>query len=365
MDFSPLNPVLYGMLERQFGEVRVAAQGEAFQGRYVPDIANDGDRLHVDHAGEEYQINCPFCSDTRWRLTINHRWGVKDSRGSRNLQLMHCYNEECQSDLDNRERLYDQVYRTFGKDIGRIFIKEGTTVVAGAQEVEPPGPTIPLERLAKEHPDHHAVRYIESRMFDPIKIGRLYNVSYCAESRYWQACDRIIIPLYEDGKLMGWQARHIGDWHKGMAAPKYWTAPGTRRKYLLYNFERAISHRTVVVVEGPMDVWGFGPQAVGCWGKSMSQPNRQKLVSALRSDASVVVLLDPNQAEDEKRKGRPHHIEKLYEQLRPALRGRLLKVYLPANTDPGSLDRSFMRDLIHKEAEKQKVKVSFGKPTRK
>lgn len=364
MDFEPLNPTLYKMLERQFGEVRVASEGENISARYVPDIHDlDRERLEVDNPGEEYQINCPFCGDTRFRLTINHTWGVPDERGQRNMHLMRCYNEECQTERENREFLFDTVYRTFGVDIKSIKIRKGRCSVAGPQEVDPPGRTISLETLAEEHPGHHAIEYLERRHFDPVKLSRLYDVSYCPESEFWQANDRIIIPLYEKKILMGWQARHIGQWHKGMAAPKYWTVPGTRKKYLLYNFERAIQHQTVVVVEGPMDVWGFGPQALGCWGKSMSAPSRQKLVNSLRDDASVVILLDPKQDEKEKAKGHRHHIETLYEQLRPALKGRLLKIYLPdEDSDPGSLDRGFMRELIKEEAAKQNVTVSFNKP---
>lgn len=363
-DFEPLNPTLYHMLEKQFGEVRVSSPGEAISARYIPDLSDlDRERLEVDDPGEEYQVNCPFCSDTRFRLTINHTWGVPDLRGYRNLQLMRCYNEECQGYRENRDKMYDQIYRTFGCDIHAIKIRKGKTSVAGPQEIDPPGLVFPLDELAKTHPNHHAIEYLERRNFDPVKLSKVYGVSYCPESKFWQACDRIIIPLLEKDKLMGWQARHIGEWHKGMPAPKYWTAPGTRRKYLLYNFEYAIKHQTVVIAEGPMDVWGFGPQAVGCWGKTMSTPNRHKLVNSLRNDASVVILLDPKQDEKEKREGKAHHIEKLYEQLRPALKGRLLKIYLPdENSDPGSLDRGFMRNLIKDEAAKNGVKVSFGKP---
>ena len=67
----------------------------------------------VIDSGEEYVLNCPFCGDTRHRFYINHMWGTKDdSSGSLNLWLMHCYNENCEENIENQDVLKALEFKT-------------------------------------------------------------------------------------------------------------------------------------------------------------------------------------------------------------------------------------------------------------
>ena len=368
-----LNPTLYSLLERRFGagNVKVIAGGEAMlhhtelrpaMGRksLVPTMV-------VDHPGEEYMVNCPFCGDTRQRLSINHRYGTKgtDEKPMSLRWLFRCYNEECQNDHGNRTALYEEVFVQQGQaNADGIIIHEGKSLPEETEPkpIDPPGYVVPLDELKVEDPNHKAIVYLEKRHFDAGYLAKQYAVGYCADSKYALAKDRIIVPLLHQGQWFGWQARYIGDDYKARGVPKYWTAPGTKRSKLMYNYELAIKHQTVVIVEGPSDVWGFGPQAMGCWGKSMSGYNRNKLINDLREDGTVVILLDPKQDDASLKQGKPHHIDKLYNQLLPSLAGRLLRIFLPdENSDPGSLNKKYMRELIKCEAKKYSVSVSFKK----
>lgn len=377
---SPLNPVLYQCLCRRFGDVEVVAPGEALQGRYAaarvpvgfeaslrPMQPNRGPRqeLHVDHSGEEYKLDCPFCNDTRKRLFVNHRWSVRDERsGSDNLWLAHCWNEECLASRQTQLRLLEMVYAGRGSPRYQQ-VRVGVAAPEEAPVVQSPGVTISLLELAEKHPQHPALRYLHDRKFDIERLARQYEIGYCLHSRYTLASDRIYIPIRMAGTLRGWQVRWPRDWNPG-DPPKYWSCPNMRRRSVWYNGDRAVKYRTPVIVEGPADVWGYGTQALGVIGKTMSAGLRRKLV-ALCGEGACVVMLDPEP--DEKMKARQgkryvHHIEKLAKQLEgdehaPGFRKGVVRVYLPLGTDPGSLPRSDSRDAIRDAAKEQGIKISF------
>jgi len=133
------------------------------------------------------------------------------------------------------------------------------------------------------------------------------------------------------------------------------------RKLVLYNYDFGIQYQTKVLVEGPPDVWGFGRQAMGLIGKNISEQQIDVLEKASQAGDVVVVMLDPDRSPDAKLRNKPHHIETVALRLeaRRKFKGRVLRVYLPEGTDPGELDREYMRDMIRYEADKANLPVSF------
>ena len=308
-----LNQILHDLLERQFGEVLVVAEDEALQLDYVPDSRRndylqqaprasllgikkgrpDNLRAEVLHSGEELRVSCPYCNDTRKRLFINHRWGVKDEYGRQNLWLAHCWNEECLSSYLRQKRLYELVF-TNERPPRLDQLLRGRIVDWRNIPAAPPGPVVPLSELAARDTSHPAVQYLRQRRFDPDYLSERYQVGFCLESVYALAENRIYIPITMDGKLRGWQ----GD------PPKYWSMPNMRRRELAYNWDSAVLHNTIVIVEGPADVWRTGPQALGCIGKTLSPELRHRLIG-LCKQGSCVVMLDPKQDVREALKKRP------------------------------------------------------------
>ena len=92
---SPLQPELYRRLESRLGPVIIANEGEELVGWAATDPCTGRPRLEVIMPGEYYRVSCPFCTDTRHRLYVNHRWGlwVPELRTD-NLWLAHCFNED-------------------------------------------------------------------------------------------------------------------------------------------------------------------------------------------------------------------------------------------------------------------------------
>jgi hypothetical protein len=347
-----LNRVLYSKLRRHFGGVRVSCAGEAMICRATRSLEGDP-RLTVFHAGEYYQICCPYCDDTRFRLYINHRFGTKDVRGRPLTFLAICYNESCMS---KRENLYDFLERLDELSLTEANVSRGKIVPEEAREVLPPGPCVSLTDLPAKHP---AIAYLRSRRFDIAELGTKHLVSYCFDSRYTLAKNRLIIPVYEKGKLKGWQARYPGelDWKgpkKKELPPKYFSCPGSHfRSRCIYGFETMPEWETGILVEGPTDRWRFGSMAGSIFGNSVTAWQMRKFL-AVFSKRTGVLLLDPEEMESKKT------IETL-DLFRKKMPGQFCGVVLPEDTDPGGLDRDFVKEYVRQHASRQGVRVRYRK----
>lgn len=365
---KPLNPTLYDLLKARFGNVKISNQGVSQHGVYRPRDNRPRDNRQCDRKGkkqwyldltepgEYYQVCCPLCGDSSFRLYINHTWGKQDEEGHRNLWLMICYNENCYADADRRLELYEELNEPGGPNLARAQIEPGEEIDPNEIELDWPGPVTRVDQL----PDSHkAVQYLVSRHFDPERVGRFYNVHYCHTSFRWLASDRLIIPVYMDKKFMGWQARYIGEmkWNKPGAPPKYYTCPGTPRRLLVYNVGNAAQYQTGVIMEGPTDVWSFGPMGVCTLGSTMTHQQQRRFLRAFK-DHSAVLCYDPDVQKDPKKW---NGVEKLIRKLDGHFAKGFAVVWLPEGRDPGSMDREFLRDYVYDEARKQGVKVSWRK----
>jgi hypothetical protein len=346
---NPLNPMLYRQLTRVFGHVRISNEGEAMTAHYVKDVKGN-DVLSITQTGEYYNVCCPRCNDTRFRLQVNHRWGKRDDLGRRNLWLAICHNENCFNTQEKREDLLYDLTEIDGVLEG-AKIKPGI-VVTEARDASPPGPVSLLHELPPSHP---ANRYLAGRFFDPERLGRFYGVGVCEQSHYWLARNRIYVPVFKKGLLKGWQVRYVGelDWKAKEAPPKWWTDPSMKKRLLLYNLDEARKYRTGVIVEGAGDVWGFGPMATATFGSNMSLWQRREFAATFR-DGSAVLLYDPDLLKNERTR---RSYQKLVDILKNKFRHGFAPVTLPAGTDPGSLDRGFLRAYVTQESKAQGVKV--------
>lgn len=308
MSENVLRPILYQQLQRRFGKVKVANRGIEMLAAYekLPDgrLTLDLDKRKGYYPGEHYRVCCRYCQDTKFRLYVNHRWGLYDDKTkSRNLWLAHCMNDNCIDDLDRRQELYVDVLGSIGVRSDDIVVR-GERLSAEAGEVEWPGR---VHRLDQMHPDSAPCTYLRGRNFDPAFLGARLGVSYLVEAkpRYRYCEGRIIIPVYFGDKLLGWQARFVGearDMPEGAA--KYYSAAGMSRSCVLYNFDNARQYKYVVVLEGPAKVWRFGPEAVATLGKEVTGFQAELLA---RHWELVIVMLDPDAAAEN---------EDLFEQLK-------------------------------------------------
>ncbi len=95
-----------------------------------------------------------------------------------------------------------------------------------------------------------------------------FRVGY-AEQYEWaekKFSERIVVPAFWQGKLVGWQTRRL--WDDG--SPKYVSSPAFPREQTLYNYDPSARH--AVVVESPFSVLRHAHHSpiVGTWGASIT-----------------------------------------------------------------------------------------------
>jgi DNA primase len=145
---------------------------------------------------------------------------------------------------------------------------------------------------------------------------------------------RIVIPIYWNEQLVGWQARSLDPNEKTM---KYATMPGFSKSKMLFNGDRAKKHKFGVVVEGVFDAFRVGDRAVALLGKSLSH-TQQQLVLSWWGSGSLCVMLDPDAIED---------AERITTLLNPnAYRMGVFSLTLPEDTDPADMDREVLERMI-------------------
>lgn len=143
--------------------------------------------------------------------------------------------------------------------------------------------------------------------------------------------DRIIVPIFMDGKVVFWQARATWeseeDDFKKVLNPK-----GVSARSVLYNYDIAKNYETVILVEGFMDAAKTGPDAMATNGKNLHPQQVEWLIKA--GVRSVVLMWDSDAWSDGRGK-KPCSIQRATELLRTfGLSVKCAK--LPVNRDPGS-----------------------------
>lgn len=351
-----LNPMLYRRLKRKFGEVKVSNEGEALDYKVRTNPVTNKPYLDFIQRGEQYRVACPYCLDTRFRLYISHRWGQRDTTGRKMTFLAKCFNENCLTESENW-RDFIETLENNDDSLEQARVLPGEKNPEAARTVKWPGPCKRLDELPEEH---KARAYLRSRDFDPDVISRLYGVCYCEDSHHFSARNRIIIPVYDKEAMKGWQARFVGElpWkdpkEKRGLPPKYFSCPNSQfRSQCIYNWDRMKQWSTGIICEGPMDVWRFGVMAGCIFGNTMTDVQKRK-VAAVFKRRTLVLLLDPEESES-------RSTERTVEWFEQRMPGQFAAVKLPKGTDPGSLEREFLREIVRVEAAKQGVKVRYAK----
>ena len=307
-------------------------------------------KREITERGENYRVCCPFCNDTRHRCYVSYEFGTADLSGRTDLYLINCYNEECFTYVPSRRELFffDVL---FGRPVCKMFVKQGKIRQPG--EYTSPGITIPLHELAK---DHIAVSYLHGRGFNVPTLSYLYKMSWCCDSKFKYARNRIVMPVIANDKEIGWLARAGVD--ENIEGPKYFNMPGFVVQKNLYNFDTAKRYRTIILVEGVLDCVRVGPLAIALLGKSLSTYNADRLAAfATRNEVTVVVALDPERPKNDR--SSKHPIEIVVSKL-ARRQVKAMPLYLPVGSDPASVTRSYFRELLYKSAEEQDIELNFS-----
>jgi len=217
------------------------------------------------------------------------------------------------------------------QELAKVHWKDISPIVAGFKhyielEKRPRGRLTLPKRLEPLGPAHK--RYLRDRGFTPEALERLWQLQGIGPvgRLMW----RVFIPIHLRGELVSWTTRTIGNGELRYvsASPE---EESFSHKDILYGADRASS--TIIVVEGPADVWAFGPGAVATLGVVVSRAQFLEM-----SAYPVRYICFDSSREAQKRAG------ELATRLK-AFKGETYQVELESGDDPGSADPDEIREV--------------------
>lgn len=285
-----LNPELFRALKRLNKGVDPKISNPGV--RYSFTVKEDNGKKRIHGAGEHYAINCPACSDTRFRLYVHYMFGQKhhvqgyNSPGDALLGLAYCQNEQKRIRLQGYlEGFYTPANPRTAETIEAL----NGTLKTGKRECPVMGYCRKLEDLPEEHP---AAVYLRSRGFSPRYLGET-SKAVLIEGHHdpiinRMAAGRIGFPFYVGGELLTWQARSPFDLPKTKKWPPKWWFPGGTLK-VPWNIDVAAQFPVVVICEGILSAVNAGPAAIAICGKTITGES-MALIKKYWSKA--IVMLD-------------------------------------------------------------------------
>ena len=152
----------------------------------------------------------------------------------------------------------------------------------------------------------------------------------------------MIFPVMFRGVTVGWQARFVGeaDWS---GVPKYFAMPGQWKRYMLYNFDRAVRMPWAVMVEGGTDVWRIEDHSMAVLGGNMSSHHKE-LIGANFQGKPIGVMFDGDD---------PLAVEKAQDamdMLELCHAGPRFLVQVPQGMDPAKLSQAINFQVIRDSA---------------
>jgi len=349
-----LNEVLYQRLIQKFGRDRVAIKrpGVIYNPTWVTDPITG--RMHRDFNGnnsEAYQLSCPFCGDKKGRLYVSYYWMQWDNDSLRHADdMVKCLNEtRCMDKPDNRSKLFQFLFA--GCNPGDVSMPITMAEAKETKEVipTPPGKIIPLRNLSLQQ---SICYYLTNRRYDLGVLNDNYGVGYVAsvDAGHPKGCiDRIYIPMFFHGKLVGYQCRFVGDREWTTDVPKSITMPGMSRGKYIYNYDIAKRSRVLVLVEGPTSNWRIGFRAGALWGNSLTGTQAQLINDTWGEDCLIAVMLDGKAVME---------AAKVTAKLQGNCHAKVVRVQLPSSADPDTYGDTASWQLIDRACAERGLRLS-------
>ena len=257
------------------------------------------------------QICCPFCGDHSHHLGFHAEYSA--------FKCWRCGKHTAKEVFTSISKIpfHEIREKYYGKE-GRPSIRKSKEK-ASLTKISLPKE---FQDLSKPHKT-----YLTDRNFDWQKIKSLYNIMGTGPIGSWK--NRIIMPVYHDGILATYTSRDITD--KSDQRYKACSAINEAReiKHCLYGYDM-IPGKSVIVVEGPTDVWRLGPGSVATFGTEFKMAQ----VNLLKKFKNVFILFDP---------GAEKNATKLADNIWPFTDVEIVEI---DEDDPGSMSQKDADDLM-------------------
>ncbi|WCS68538.1 DNA primase [Bacillus phage vB_BsuM-Goe16] len=314
---------------------------------YLDAIMGEGE-YHRTSKGDQYSYQCPYCSDWKDRLFVNV-----------DRKLYHCHNCKASGTLvgllsDINHITYSEALKIYREYEGEHKLPEdielevyNRLIVGSTEEIEVPKTAyeLPEEFIlleeAKGEAGRKAVKYVKSRGIS-LKVAEQNYLGYCEHGEYKS---RIIMPDFEKGDLVYWQARTWLPQPKDRIKRKFYRKvlnPSLSeddldkglnmydKSDIVSNIDNVLESGMAIICEGKMDSLKIGPLGACIHGKVMSDTQFIKLVKNKDKIHTIVVMLDGDALQEalDICERLSKHFTDVY------------VVVLPKDKDPGDLSKS-------------------------
>lgn len=261
-------------------------------------------------SGKEVHFDCPQCGDARGRFYVNlkkqlgccHNCGwsphlieiiaMIEGVGWEEAQRIVVRETYGAASLSVEKRM-EQVFNSSG------FLEEVLTLKAHS-EISLPPMCAPLSDLSNDLVAPHRA-YMLRRNFGPEYWG-LYRLYGCFGGKFK---GRVIFPQFENGRLVGYQGRAIGE-----SCLKMKTPLGVFTSEWLFNLDTARNFQEIWIAEGPTSAMRVGPDCVGSYTKHLSDYQVLLLKETGVSRVGLIYDPDANKPDPIYRKGVLHGYQK-------------------------------------------------------
>jgi len=263
-------------------------------------------------------IHCPFCAGSQ-----NFHLGIHKQSGA-----CHCWRCGGHSLIDTLSTVLSiskgktaQIIKNYSEIDYTVHVKELQKPDFNKDVILPKD----LKPLTQRHKD-----YLKSRGFDPGYLSRYFGLqSIGLDATYGY---RIFIPIIYNGKLVSFTSRTINPDKK----PRYLTCAKANEvihhKYILYNLDNIPSKDSILVVEGPADVWRMG-MAVATFGITYTLPQ----VMLLSQFKNVFIMYDDEPVAYNQAKRLSYEIQ--------LLGNNNVYILSDYSGDPGDLDKKHIEEV--------------------
>lgn len=193
--------------------------------------------------------------------------------------------------------------------------------------IKPQGKLVLPKRLGPLLKPHK--RYLKRRGFSPARIARLWGVQGIPQAS--RLSWRLFLPIYWQGNLVSWTTRAINENVQARYISASAMEESIPHKSILYGAD--YTTHSVIIHEGPLDVWATGPGSVGTLGLRVTRSQEYLLSSYPRR----VVCFDKSRQAQER-------AFELCDAL-SVFPGETINVCLETGKDPAEADEAELKEL--------------------
>lgn len=219
--------------------------------------------------GSEYAFKCPCCRDNKYRMDVNLKHRV-----------FYCFHCSMGGPLS---KLIDEVQR-FTEDTARL---KSNPIILANKAIEPPKGFMYFYNSQDKPPQIFMDYFLKRRLSWALDLGG-GSWGFCRGN--YSMLNRLIIPIYEDKKLVCWLARAVDESKPKELSP---SSEISNKSHFFYGLDQVVEGDRVILVEGVFDcvrLLGYGHKAIASLGSNLSDIQVGKLLA--KRPSQVIVLYD-------------------------------------------------------------------------